>query len=350
MLFPGGVPCVARFAVIAVLLASLAFSGSATADACSSLYPSDGSWAIEACPSDPSVTTPMAVTLDGVARGNFALVRISHRSGNGTMPQVAVIYSSGYVRLKQNADPQPAIPFGSSFILGPAYWNAAGAYFHNPQLSTLSLKTNQLPSLLTLAARGRNGALGIRYSLNLPAPSDARTTLQVTQTATARTTVVVNTARADQHEGYKTAAQISSMFINEGATCAGGALFDCHDSNTARFVGNDGLTRRVRFKALAPPSFIFRQTRPLGAQWLDALHTDNSGWQGNTPNVRVLLDSLPTDPARTITPQGHIAPTDDPNDDNVGLWLQDDYRAGNGLLVGQSVTLGYRLLAQDNPF
>jgi hypothetical protein len=32
--------------------------------------------------------------------------------------------------LKQNADPTPPIPFGSSFILGPAYWPDESTYYH----------------------------------------------------------------------------------------------------------------------------------------------------------------------------------------------------------------------------
>jgi len=103
----------------------------------------------------------------------------------------------------------------------------------------------------------------------------------------------------------------------------------------------------VAFADLTPSTFVFSPARPLGSTWLDVLHTDDAGWQGNTPNVRVALDLLPDD--RTITAQGWISATTNPDDDNVGLWLHDDGAASQSWAVGQSDQVGYWLLAQDDP-
>ncbi len=77
------------------------------------------------------------------------------------------------------------------------------------------------------------------------------------------------------------------------------------------------------------------------------LHTDDQGWQGNTPNVRLALDALPL--THTVTPQGWLNATTDPNDDNVSLWLHDDGPASQSWAAGQSDQVGYWLLAQDDP-
>ena len=80
--------------------------------------------------------------------------------------------------------------------------------------------------------------------------------------------------------------------------------------------------------------------------WLDALHRDDASWQGNTPSLRVCVDAIP--PGRTFTPQGFIKATTNPNDDNLGLWLQDDRRASVGWAARQKERIGYWLVALDD--
>lgn len=329
--------------VMIAFLGNLAFAQSG----CSPIYNSGNGWTIEICTGDPSVSTPMQVVLNGVSQGNAALVRVYHKSQSfpGT-PQVAVIYASGYVRLKQNADPSLPIPFGSSFVLGPAYWASVSTYYHNPQLTRLDIDTPWLPSApLRMHATATNQAFAIDYELALPPSRDRQTRLHVSQTYTATTAISIPSTRRTEKQGFKL-VQISSMFINQGGACQGG-FSDCHDSNATRFIGSDLERHQVAFSNLTLPTFIFGNTFPLGSTWLDALHTDDSSWQGNTPNVRIALDALPAD--RTITPQGWISATPDPNNDNVDLWLHDDGSASQSWSAGQSAQISYWLLAQDNP-
>lgn len=340
-----------RTILIAWLLAGLSgllLSGPASAQSdCSTLYaPGDG-WTIEKCAADPNISMPMDVVLNGASQGQAALIRIYHQAqsdpGN---PQVAVIYASGFVRLKQNANPSPAIPFGSSFILGPAYWPDSSIYYHNPQLTQLAIDTSWLPTgPLRIQAEGTNHAFAVSYELTLPPPRDRQTRLHVTQTYTATTGLTINSTRRAEAQGFKL-VQVSSMFINQGGTCDGNQS-DCHDSNAARFNGSDLVRHQVSFTSITPSAFVFSPTVSLGSTWLDALHTDDQGWQGNTPNVRIALDALPTN--YTITPQGWINNTTDPNDDNVSLWLHDDGPASQSWTAGQSDRVSYWLLAQDNP-
>jgi len=314
---------------------------------CSVIYNGGNGWIIDMCASDPGVARPMAIVVGGIARGNAAVVRIYHKSQvSPGSPQVAVIYASGFIRLKPNADPSPPIPFGSSFILGPAYWPNASTYYHSPQLRRLEIDTAWLPRApLRMQASGTNGAFNIVYKLELPFPRDRQTRLHVTQTYTAAANIAIDSTRRAQRQGFKL-VQISSMFINESGACGGGHT-NCHDSNATRYIGPDLVRRQVAFSTLQRPGFIFNTPPPLGSTWLDALHTDNISWQGNTPNVRIALDALPLD--HTLTPQGWIGATADPNDDNVGLWLHDDGAAAQSWSPGQVGQTSYWLLAQDNP-
>ena len=336
---------------LACLLALVAVSASPNRSAaqCNGPVIHDGgnSWVIDMCYTDPSVETPMEVVLDGMFQGSAAMVRIYHKSQSwpGT-PQVAIIYASGFVRLKQNADPSPPIPFGSSFVLGPAYWPGPSTYYHNPQLNRLEIDTTWLPNgPLCMWAQGTNHGFDVAYEMVLPPARDRQTRLRVTQSYTATVNIDIDSTRRAESQGFKL-VQVSSMFINEGGVCDGGHT-DCHDSNAARFIGNDLVRHQVALTDVTPPSSVFSVTVPLGSTWLDVLHTDDQSWQGNTPNVRIALDALPAD--HTVTPQGWISATTNPNHDNVGLWLHDDGPAPQAWLAGQSDQISYWLLAQDDP-
>jgi hypothetical protein len=344
------------FSVLLVIVLLLASAGSARAasvaqSGCSVIYDVSNGWMVEMCATDPSVTTSMEVLVDGVSHGSAALVRVYHKTQSGSgVPQVAAIYASGYVRLKQNADPTPSIPFGTSFILGPAYWPNEVDYYHNPELTQLAIDTTWLPNApLRMSAQGANHAFNVTYKMEMPPPRDRQTRLHVTQTYTATAAVTIDPTRQNDRQGFKL-VQASSMYINEGGSCDGG-YSDCHDSDGARFIGNDGVRHQVPFSGVTPNSFIFASHVPLGSTWLDVLHSDDLSWHsatgasGNTPNARIALDELPA--GRTITPQGWLQTSTNPNDDNVGLWLNDDNSASWG--IGESATVGYWLLAQDNP-
>ena len=337
----------------AVQSAPLASPASLAEGSCSVIYDPGNGWVIDMCATDPIVTVPMEIVLNGASRGSAVLVRIYHVSGNGIgFPQVAVIYSSGFVRLKPSADPSPSIPFGTSFILGPGYWSSS--YYHNPQLDRLEIDTSRLPNAaLRMRAEGSNQAFDVTYEMTLPPPTDFQTRLHVLQSYTATAAVTIDAGRLAAKEGFKL-VQASSMFINEGGACDGG-FTDCHDSNAMRFVGSDLARKQVAFTGLAQPSFAWGTPSSLGSTWVDILHTDDQGWQsgtgagtsGNSPNARIALDELPA--SHTITLQGYITATTNPNDDNVNVWLHDDNPSAASWQAGEHDQIGYWLLAQDNP-
>ncbi|MBN1138802.1 MAG: hypothetical protein JXM73_19615 [Anaerolineae bacterium] len=332
---------------VGLCLIALAGRGQAIQAGCSPIY-QDTDWSISSCPTDPNVPATMSVWLDGVAQaGSAARLEVAHVTGAGTSwPTVAVLYASGYVRLKQNADPAPPIPFGSSAILGPAYWSETDSYFHSSQLTRVEIDTRWLPGgPLRLQVAGTNGAFAVAYELTFPAPRDRQTRLHVLQTYTATTGITVDPTRHAEAQGFKL-VQASSMFINQGGACDD-EHDDCHDSDAARFIGGDGARRQVGFGDLGPSTWVYSHTFSLGSTWLDVLHSDDASWQGNTPNLRIALDALPAD--HSITAQGWISATTNPDEDNVGLWLHDDGPASRSWTAGQGDQVGYWLLAQDDP-
>jgi hypothetical protein len=312
---------------------------------CSPIYGPSGGWSIDRCERDPNVTSPMTVVVDGKSAGTAVVVRVYHISDEWPgMPQVAVVYASGFVRLKPNADPPTPVPFGTSCILGPAYRDAA--YHHNPTLTDLSIDTRLLPNgPLRMSGTGTQGEFNVRYEMKLPPPRDWQTRLHVLQTATARSEITIDPGRRARHEGYKL-IQFSSMFLNQTGTCAGGFV-GCHDADAVRYIASDLQQSEIRLATAPVGSLMFSSPQPIGDTWLDVLHTDNTGWQGDTPNIRVALDAFPAED--TVTPQGFIDASTDPNDDNVGIWLHDDGPASATWTKGQSRSVGYWLVAQSDP-
>src|SRR5437879_1915754 len=183
-------------AAVLVLTAVHPAAGAQSTVNCSPIY-SGGGWAIDSCPWDPQVSATMRTRVGGISMGTASLVRISHASqaGPGT-PQVAVIYASGVVRLKQNADPDPPLPFGGSFVLGPAYWSSATTYYASPVLTDLDIDASWLPDgPLRLRAAGSNHDFAVEYEMTLPQPRDRQARLHVTQTSTTLADLSIDRSR-----------------------------------------------------------------------------------------------------------------------------------------------------------
>src|SRR6185312_6800720 len=87
---------------------------------------------------------------DGAPMGMARLLSFAKRASNTSrFPQVLVLYSSGYLRLKPGADPTPPLPFGQSLVLGPAISGTSTScpektLFFHPQLERVAIDTFQL--------------------------------------------------------------------------------------------------------------------------------------------------------------------------------------------------------------
>jgi hypothetical protein len=95
----------------------------------------NGVWVIKklraAIPEDP-----FEVLINGESMGMTKLLSFAKRvPDTSRFPQVLVLYSSGYLRLKAGADPTPPLPFGQSLVLGPAIFGTSASVRKRPYSS-----------------------------------------------------------------------------------------------------------------------------------------------------------------------------------------------------------------------
>jgi len=293
----------------------------------------DGIWWIEEDRSEPHLGW-MEVYVDGEYKGECSRLDFGHKvEGVNSWPTVVAIYASGYIRLKECREPD--VNFGTSFVLGPAYWEG-GIYHHHPQIKEAHINTGGAStSLLSLEIIADMEHLNITYNILMSEPTRIAMELDVEQIFEVANPFVLDESRFENYEGFKL-VQFSSMYIDDYY----------HDADRVRYVDETGKLVTVKFQEIGKDRFIFDEPQKLGRNWFECVHSDDEGWQGNTPNCVILLD----DPllATECTPQGWIRDTSDPNDDNVGLWIHFD-NASLEWNIGDGNSISYRLIARDNP-
>lgn len=301
----------------------------------------DLDWIVKLCTSDPTITETMDIYLNGTFSGSAVYAQIYHRTVTNPdrVPQVAVFYATGFIRLKPSADPpQGALDFGASAILGVAYWSDSSSYHHNPHITELHLDTSALPTgSLQIDAIGVNQNFNIGYAMELPPPTDARTELYVSQTYTATAPVTIPLGRYNRAEGFKL-VQLSANYVNSTT----------HDSDAAGFITPDGRYREVLFEQLTSQQSFFTDTLPLHPRYhrLD-LTKRHDPEIDNFPNIRIEIIDAPDDPP--IIPRGWYTETIDPFDNNVNVWLSSSTYPTLTWRAGQTSSVRYRIIAQTDP-
>jgi hypothetical protein len=303
----------------------------------------NGEWVITTGDAPAVPEAPMQISLNGVPRGNAKLIQFHNQTEAGNrFPQIAVIASSGFIRLKQGADPQPPIPFGASVVLGPAYWeiNNGQSFLHyNPQIASVNVNTDSLQAsgsgTLIIDLAGTLGDLSVAYRLRLSEPTDRLSTLIVESKYRAMDLIALSQPHVAEHQAFRL-IQFSTMYIDE----------QTHDSDAASYINAIGDTIRVAFKNVSPGNFLFGAPQAMQPfTILSLLHTDDFGYQGNTPNLGISL--LNSSSLGGKIPQGFITPAASPQDDNVGLWINDD-TAPLQINAGDSASSSFRIIAADN--
>lgn len=251
-------------------------------------------------------------------------------SSERSWPATFAVYSSGYIRLTPVAD--EAIPFGTSVVLGPAYWSG-DVYFHNPKIAGIRVAGDlQDAEVLTITAIGQLGDMDVEYTIRLHEPNDKVASCDVAQRAKWRDSAILNADRNLAHEAFKI-VQFSSMFFDS----------TYHDADSVAYIGSNGYVS-AEFANMS--ALVFSDPLPLKEPWLEVAHSDDEGWQGPTPSVSVMLsDSVDVS---EYTPQGWVTHTDNQNDDNVGVWLNWD-KAPATFETGDMVTNNYTVTASTTP-
>jgi len=292
----------------------------------------NGTWWIAKDVSEPHLGW-MKIYLDGDYQGECSRLEFGHKvEGVDEWPKVAVIYASGYVRLKECREED--INFGTSFVLGPAYWESDNPepYYHNVTIDEICINSTE-PFEIQIEATLPH--FSVNYDISMFEPSSNAMKMHVDQTYECTNSLILDESRLNNHEGFKI-VQFSSMYIDG----------TYRDSDGAKYIDEYGTSITKKFEDFETSHFIFDEPEKFGESWLECVHSDNYGWQGNTPNCIVYLDDLML--ARRCTPQGWIEITGDPNNDNVGLWIHHD-EVQSEWNVGDKSSTSYWLVAQDDP-
>ena len=289
----------------------------------------------------PIVQSPMQVYVNNQDKGTAYLLKFGHKSG-GVWPEIAAIYNTGYVRLTPLG-----LPYGTSFVLGPAYWDSNETYTHIIQISRIDIKTpsgsSDGPIELKIYARDFNSSrwpnyrMDITYQITLPIPDVDSTQMIVTESFTIADGFSLSASRQTSHEGFKW-LQFSSMYID----------WTYHDSDGALYVDRNEKIQIANYSEVGCDTTLFASPQGISSNtpWVEVLHRDDTSWQGNTPNTIFQLNTVSL--ADQTTLQGYIACTSDPNDDNVGVWVNND-AAPTLFNIGDVDSIDYTLIAQDNP-
>jgi hypothetical protein len=270
--------------------------------------------------------------IDGTSIGATELLAFANRLGSTErVPQVLVIASSGYLRLKPGADPDPPLPFGQSLVLGPAVFGSSTSFpastlFFNPRVQRVGVDTSQLGAdchgtlRIRIAAEDEglpadstktNQIMDLAWDVALHEPSAEETQIEVSGSFTFTEQVTPDPTRTAEFQSFRL-YQISSMFIDS----------DRHDVDAFRYRGASGPVA-VAYTPSQAGQLLPAIPTAMDPQMpvLDSLHTDDAGMpNGDTPSYRITLGTTTGPMAPPTTPRAFFTATDDLNDDNLGLW------------------------------
>lgn len=317
----------------------------------------DGAWAIKKLrarlPEDP-----FEVLVNGEPMGRTKLLSFAKRvPATSRFPQVLVIYSSGYLRLKAGVDPIPPLPFGQSLVLGPAISGTSTSYtkktlFFHPQLERVAIDTSQFNQgspgriLIRITASRTNHLLKngttnqimeLTWLLTLEEPHDLATTLHVAGTFEFTEEVIPDFVETKTFESMRL-LQISTMFIDDVQHDVD-ALRLHAENNVMTLPYDTSLANRllpVTPRSLNPAVPIF-----------DSLHTDDAGRpNGNTPSYRIRINSTTGPTTGPIMVRAFFNSSRNLRHDNMGIWAFQ--RAPESIKKGTTGNIDYIVIAGVN--
>lgn len=301
---------------------------------------------------------PFEVLIDGKSMGRTKLLAFAKRVPNtNRFPQVLVIYSSGYLRLKAGADPKPPLPFGQSLILGPAISGTSASFpkrtlFFHPQLQRVAVDTSQLnqdgtgrmliritsaPSNFSRNSTTTNQIMNLAWVLTLEEPHDLATTLHVAGTFEFTEDMSPDPTQTRTFEAVRL-FQISTMFIDHVR----------HDVNALRFRTGDDIVTLSYDPTLA--NWLLPETPSSldpAMPMFDSIHTDDVGRpNGKTPSYRIKINSITGPTTGPIIVRAFFNGSQNLQDDNLGLWAFQQMPAF--IKKGTAGSINYSVVASIN--
>jgi hypothetical protein len=301
---------------------------------------------------------PFEVLINGKPMGRTKLLSFAKRVPNtNRFPQVLVIYSSGYLRLKAGADPTPPLPFGQSLVLGPAIAGTSTSFrkrtlFFHPQLQRVAIDTSQLSpdgtgriliQITSSRSSSANSAttnqiMDLSWSLILEDPRDLATTLHVAGTFELTEDVTPDPQQTEKFESVRL-LQISTMYIDNVR----------HDVDALRFPTDGNVVTlsydRTWANLLLPVSpSLLDPAMPI----FDSVHTDDVGQpNGSTPSYRIRINSTTGPMTGPIMVRAFFNISQNLHNDNLGLWAFQKMPAS--IKKGTTGDINYTVIASINP-
>ncbi|MDQ3186879.1 MAG: hypothetical protein M3Q16_10590 [Pseudomonadota bacterium] len=302
---------------------------------------------------------PFEVLINGQSMGMTKLLAFAKRVPNtDRFPQVLVIYSSGYLRVKAGADPKPPLPFGQSLVLGPAISGTSTSFpkrtlFFHPQLQRVAIDTSHLNqdgtgrvliritssrSNLSRNSATTNQIMNLAWALILEEPHDLATTLHVAGTFEFTEDITLDPLQTRKLESVRL-LQISSMFIDHVR----------HDVNALRFRTDGDIVTLSYDPTLANLLLpVTSSSLDPAMPMFDSIHTDDVGQpNGNTPSYRIRINSTTGPMTGPIMVRAFFNSSQNLQDDNLGLWAFQ--KTPVSMKKGTTGDINYTIIASINP-
>ena len=283
-----------------------------------------GDWKVlgasDSGPAASSVQTP---------RGNFTELKILYKGD-----QVFSVKGNGYLRgvlpSSYRGPKGERVDWGTSFVL-PGYWSG-GVYHHNPRITRAEFGSLSDGTIVMRGAmEDEKGAFqATEFKLIFRKPSAERVEMEVRYTLQAKKNISLDADRVANHEGFKVFS-FSSMNINRA-----------HDADFFVYQAPGG---KVRVPVAGADRLILQNPQPLsnGVVYL-ANESPSSGRYRPTTFIQI----LPGSSSGNYIPQGWVARSDNPDDDNVGVWLSDD-QTKTSYRAGETITTVHAVLGVTRP-
>lgn len=231
---------------------------------------------------------------------------------------------------KPDSSFRPALPdgaFGATTYPTPTLWTLEQGFVQNMTIRTVDIRFDlSNPTRVQLRGSADNVILDSSYLITLYRPA-VGLTAKVYYTLTAHSNFTIDQSHQTLHEAFRI-GRVASNFVS----------FLSHDSDYVRVV--NAQRQLIRLSLFNQTGFILPAPSRLGGRYALLGHSSRSP----RPTPSIALVPI-TPPAKTLTPQGFVTKTSDPNADNVDFWLNAE-RIRSFYSAGQRVgTFSYYIQA-----
>ncbi|OGX04885.1 MAG: hypothetical protein A3G87_04510 [Omnitrophica bacterium RIFCSPLOWO2_12_FULL_50_11] len=232
---------------------------------------------------------------------------------SGQHEQIISVQGNGFVRAVAYDGVGKPITWGTSFIT-PGYWTG-DRYYHNSLITKADFAYDASKRMLMLKGnlvdQGEN-FVARDFTLVFGAPTrEGITPIEVSFTLKALRDFEIDRERQLRHEGFKI-MQFSSMNIG-----------DVYDADTAVYW--DSEANEITASLAKRNAFVFDDPKPVGSEGVLVLANARLRPERIRSNTAFQLLQAHRGGKRVVlTPQGYVNISDDPNDDNVNVWINDD--------------------------